>query len=163
MYLLVLFLLLTIILQGMSEGFKGWFVIRLVIRRRPRYDDFIMEEREKKEIIEPEVLPPASGDRDPEAAGRRGPDWQRILAALFAGLFLDIVDFATFGPAAMWVGLVAGALVGLYIVTILRIPMPRRISWMAMAALYCAMPRTEFFPLAVLAVTLQTFREMKLR
>ncbi len=124
----------------------------------------IMKDNNDKEVIEPEVLPPERSRGSESGQDEDGvPQWQRIVGAFFAGLILDIADFATFGRAAMVIGLAAGTLAGLYIVSVLRIPMPHRVKWIAMAALYCAIPRTEFFPLAALAVTIRALRHAKFR
>lgn len=114
----------------------------------------------KQEVYDPEVLPPeteptASG-RTPFAASIR---WQRLWAALWAGLILDGADLFTRMPLIPH-GAVLGALTGWYIVRTQAVPRAQRIWWIATCAVYCAMPLTEFYPLATLyliyrAVTLK--------
>lgn len=119
-----------------------------------------MTDRTESEVIEPEVLPP-EGDADRRRA--RAEKWQRITGAALAGLLLDLIDFASYGPIGRTYGAVAGAAMGFYIASVFKVPMPHRVWWMAGAALYCAMPRTEFFPLATLFVVVKAVRRERLR
>jgi len=121
-----------------------------------------MAEPKEPHVIEPEVLPP-----EPDGAqtrrGRQGPDWPVLWNALFAGLLIDVVDLATLNPALPHLGLGLGALAGWYICRSLNIPKPARIWWIAGAALYCAAPRTHFFPLATILIVMRAARNVKWR
>ena len=101
-------------------------------------------------VIEPEVLPP-----DGKAGRGRGSTpvavvrWRRLLQALLSGLVLDVADLITRMPLIPH-GAVLGTLVGLYVVRTQDVPRRQSIWWIAACALYCAMPLTEFYPLATL-------------
>ncbi|GEM_PF-2175597 len=104
----------------------------------------------KHEIYEPEVLPPEAESntsrRPPVAAVVR---WRRLWQALLAGLILDGADLFTRMPMIPQ-GALLGAVTGWYIVRTQSVPRAQRIWWIAASALYCAMPMTEFYPLATL-------------
>ncbi len=112
-----------------------------------------------KEIIEPEVLPPESdGKPEQEAADTvASVRWARVFGAVVAGLILDLADLITRVPLIPH-GAVLGALVGWYICRTQAIPAQQRVWWIAGAALYCAMPLTEFYPLATLVLLYRALR-----
>ena len=108
-----------------------------------------------KEVIEPEVLPPQDGQQaNREKTGGAGSSTAsirlaRVLPALLSGLILDAADLFTRVPMIPH-GAVLGALVGLYICRTQFVPAKQRPWWIASCAVYCAMPLTEFYPLATL-------------
>ncbi len=118
-----------------------------------------MSEDREKHVIEPEVLPPESGGQ----AGRETADtvasvrWARVFSALAAGLILDLADLITRVPLIPH-GAVLGAVVGWYICRTQEVPTQQRVWWIAGAALYCAMPLTEFYPLATLVLLYRALR-----
>ncbi len=115
-----------------------------------------MSEQDKKEVVDPEVLPPEQGESDPSAgvpiASVR---WARFKQALVAGLLLDMVDLYSFMPLppVLLAGAVAGALMGVYMVRTQDVPVSQRVWWIALAAVYCAAPKTHFYPLATLILS----------
>jgi hypothetical protein len=113
-------------------------------------------------VIEPEVLPPEPEFMPPRGK-RRGPDWPTLWNALVSGLLIDVVDLATLNPATPYLGLGLGALAGWYICRNLNVPKPARIWWIAGSALYCAVPRTHFFPLATILIVMRAARHIKWR
>lgn len=115
-----------------------------------------MSEPQKPEVVEPEVLPPDSGqvppaDGVPVASIR----WKRFKQALVGGLLLDLVDMYSFMPTppVLLAGAVVGALMGVYIVRTQDVPMAQRVWWISLAAIYCAAPKTHFYPLATLILS----------
>lgn len=118
-----------------------------------------MSDDREKQVIEPEVLPPGAGDEtaretaDPVASVR----WARVFSAVTAGLILDLADLLTRMPLIPH-GAVLGALVGWYICRTQEVPAQQRVWWIAGAALYCAMPLTEFYPLATLVLLYRALR-----
>lgn len=76
---------------------------------------------------------------------------------LVAGMILDVLDFATFGP----IGLVAGAVVGGYAGWILarfeHVDPPLRTAIAICAAAYMMIPFTEVVPAATILVLLARF------
>lgn len=113
-----------------------------------------MSEAENKEVIEPEVLAPdgkpGSASGEPVASVR----WQRVKQAVGSGLVLDLVDLYSFMPTppVLLAGAAVGALVGVYMVRTQEVPASQRVWWICLAAVYCAMPKTHFYPLATLIV-----------
>ncbi len=119
-----------------------------------------MTTEKEKEIVEPEVLPPKDGPNaagaDDVAATLRP---QRLKQALVTGLLLDAIDIYSFvpGPAAL-VRAGVGAVLGLYAVRTQDVPRNQRTWWVSLCALYCAAPRTHFFPLATLILVYRALR-----
>lgn len=99
------------------------------------------------EWLDPEVLPPeaAAGPKQGRDA-IAPPRWQMLLI----GALIDVVDFVTWGPAGRRYGLPLGFLLAFCLLTMVRVPLRRRLVWSLLAGLYCAMPGTERLPLATL-------------
>lgn len=109
-----------------------------------------MSMRDDREVIEPEVLPPErNGDKATPTDVTASVRWSRLASALLYGLILDAADFSTWFPP---LGLVFGALIGWYICRSQGVPVRQWIWWIAASTLYCAIPRTNFFPLATLVL-----------
>ncbi len=121
-----------------------------------------MEPSNHKEVIEPEVLPPKKGTTPNRAEPVASVRWQRFKQALVSGLILDLVDLYSMVPvpAVLIAGAVVGALIGAYMVRTQDVPASQRIWWISLAAVYCAMPQTHFFPMATLIVC---YRALKRR
>ena len=123
-----------------------------------QYEDMNEGREQKKDVIEPEVLPPEDG-----GGRRRGGgviariQWPRVISAVLAGLVLDLADLLTRMPLIPH-GAVLGALVGWYICRTQRVPVHQRAWWIAATALYCAAPLTEFYPLATLILLYRALR-----
>ena len=115
-----------------------------------------MSTENKKDVIEPEVLAPEQGTDSPSGgAPVASVRWTRLKQALVAGLLLDMVDLYSFMPTppVLLIGAAAGALVGAYIVRTQQVPISQRVWWISMAAVYCAAPKTHFYPLATLLLS----------
>jgi len=110
----------------------------------------------------PEVLPPEDQGEQASAGqpslARRA---ERAFGPIVAGLILDIVDFATFGPMGLYLGLIAGSLTGWYLARVLGIPRQWRPWLIAAAAVYCTIPFTEFIPAATLFGAIARFSKDK--
>lgn len=122
-----------------------------------------MNESSDKDIIEPEVLPPEDEGKQRPRASRSDTvasvRWPQLLQSLLSGLILDMADLLTRVPLIPH-GAVLGALVGTYLVRTQNVPKPQRVWWIVSCALYCAMPLTEFYPLATLFLL---YRALKTR
>ena len=98
---------------------------------------------------EPEQKPPAD-------TARR---LNRAFGPVVAGLILDLVDFATFGPLGFFIGIPVGLAAGYWLGSCLGLER-RHCVWIAMvSALYCTMPGTEFIPLGTLVGACARFWE----
>ena len=115
-----------------------------------RHDADMAGKETEREVYDPEVLPP---EAEPSTTGRRSVAavvrWRRLWQALLSGLILDGADLFTRMPLIPH-GAVLGALTGWYVVRTQAVPRSQRIWWIATCAVYCAMPLTEFYPLATL-------------
>ena len=68
------------------------------------------------------------------------------LSPILAGVLLDLLDFATYGPIGLWAGVVVGGLAGY----LLARAMGFERRWPAavlVAGAYCMLPFTAFVPL----------------
>jgi len=72
---------------------------------------------------------------------------------------LDLLDFATFGPIGLWAGLVVGGLGGYFLAASMGVQPKRRLTYAAVAGVYCMLPFTAFVPLATLLGTVIRLRE----
>lgn len=72
-------------------------------------------------------------------------------APMWAGFFIDIVDFSTFGPFGLALGWLIGGAVGWWLAPMLGFPPRSRLIAAVIAGVYCAIPMTEFLPLASFA------------
>jgi len=83
----------------------------------------------------------------------------RSFGPIAAGLIIDAVDFATFGPIGLVLGLPAGGLAGYWMGRSLGLDR-RASAWCALAAgVYCTIPGTEFIPLATIIGAFSRFRD----
>lgn len=81
------------------------------------------------------------------------------LVPLLAGLVLDLADLVTFGPLALYFGLVVGTAVGWWLVGLHGIRQPSsRWLWAGVGGLYCMLPMTEWVPAATLVSAALVFR-----
>ncbi len=78
---------------------------------------------------------------------------RRMVVPAMAGLAIDALDLATFGPVGLWAGIPLGAAVGFWLAP--ELGFPRRSRWLcaALTGLYCALPLTGFLPLATIAAS----------
>lgn len=93
--------------------------------------------------------------RSPEVLRRAN----RVFGPIIAGMIIDLVDFATFGPVGLVLGLPVGGLAGYWMGKALGFG--RRGSvWCAVSAgVYCTIPGTEMIPLATIVGACARFRE----
>jgi hypothetical protein len=90
--------------------------------------------------------PDQGGTDKPSTAARLN----RAFGPVAAGLVIDMLDLATFGPIGLFIGLPIGALMGYWMGQSLGLE-PKARGWCALAAgIYCLVPVTEFLPLATL-------------
>jgi len=84
---------------------------------------------------------------------------KQILGPVLAGLLLDLLDLATYGPIGLWAGLLVGGLGGYLLAVSMGVPSQRRLFYAGLAGLYCMLPFTAFLPLGTLLGTLVRLRE----
>ena len=98
-------------------------------------------------------------DSAPEPTANMGRRINRAFGPVAAGLLIDLIDFASFGPIGLVLGLPLGGLVGYWMGRSLGLS--RKASlWCALAAgLYCSVPATEFIPLAMIVGACVRFSE----
>ncbi len=96
-------------------------------------------------------------EREPQRklAGRLN----RSFGPIAAGVVIDLVDAATFGPIGLVLGLPLGGLAGYWMGRAMGMR-ARAAAWCALAAgIYCTIPGTEFLPLATIIGAYSRFRE----
>ena len=81
-----------------------------------------------------------------------------LLSPVLAGVLLDLLDFATFGPIGLWVGAVVGGLAGYLLARAMGFAR-RWPAAVGVAAAYCMLPFTAFVPLATAAGLVLDSRE----
>ena len=82
-----------------------------------------------------------------------------MLGPILAGVLLDLVDLATYGPIGLWTGAIVGGLTGYLLAMSLGVEASRRWPYAALAGAYCTMPFTAFLPLATMLGAVIRFRE----
>ena len=83
----------------------------------------------------------------------------RAFGPIAAGVIIDLVDFATFGPIGLVLGLPVGGLAGYWMGQCLGLER-KACLWCALAAgIYCTIPFTELIPLATIVGAYARFRE----
>ena len=83
----------------------------------------------------------------------------RALGPLAAGIIIDVVDFATFGPIGLVLGPILGGLAGWWVSSIYHFRTRGRLIVAILAAIYCTIPFTELLPLATLVAAAARFFE----
>ncbi|MBP7275098.1 MAG: hypothetical protein KBA51_02725 [Kiritimatiellae bacterium] len=100
---------------------------------------------------------PPSNPADSAPKPRMGRRLNRAFGPVIAGLIIDLLDLATFGPIGMYLGFPIGALAGYWMGRALG-GSRRMAAMLAVAAgVYCMLPGTEFIPLATLFGALVRF------
>lgn len=103
--------------------------------------------------------PESEAERKPEPTTAVSRRLNRAFGPVIAGMILDVVDLATFGPIGFFLGVPVGLAAGYWLGTCLGLER-RHCVWVAMAAaIYCTMPGTEFIPLGTLVGAYARFRE----
>lgn len=82
-----------------------------------------------------------------------------MVGPILAGVLLDLVDFATYGPIGLWAGALVGGLAGYFLSMSMGVEAARRWSYAAIAGAYCMMPFTAFLPLATVLGAVIRIRE----
>ena len=116
-----------------------------------------MQEKDEREVLVPEVLPPDHGAPDSGPGPSQAKEAERIFGPLIGGAIIDGIDFVLMGIP----GLLVGGVVAFWIGGIFRLPLWQRILCAIAAAYYCAIPFTRFIPLATLIGAYAQFREKK--
>lgn len=83
----------------------------------------------------------------------------RAFGPVAAGMVIDFVDFATFGPLGLVLGLPVGGLAGYWMGTALGLSRRASVGCAVAAAIYCTLPGTELIPLATIVGACVRFRE----
>ena len=74
----------------------------------------------------------------------------RAFGPVVAGLVIDLVDLATFGPIGLVLGLPIGAAAGYWMGRCLGLPTKASLLCALAAGIYCTLPGTEMLPIATL-------------
>lgn len=111
------------------------------------------------EVIEPEVLPPAPARAPVRPRRSLRARLRHALGPVLAGLALDLVDFATFGPIGLVLGPFIGGGVGWYLSGLLRLNPRQRLITAILSGIYCMIPFTEFVPVGTLVGAFARFQE----
>lgn len=99
---------------------------------------------------------PASGsDKDLQPIHRAN----RIFGPIVAGMIIDLMDVATFGPMGQVLGLPIGAFAGYWMGTALGLSRRAAVLCAVAAGIYCTIPGTEFIPLATIVGACVRYRE----
>jgi hypothetical protein len=98
-------------------------------------------------------------DAAPQPTANMGRRINRAFGPIAAGLLIDVIDFTSFGPIGLVLGLPLGGFVGYWMGRSLGLS--RKASlWCALAAgVYCMTPATEFIPLAMIVGACARFSE----
>ena len=99
---------------------------------------------------------PASGSDEDLQPIRRA---NRIFGPIVAGMIIDLVDLATFGPMGQVLGLPIGAFAGYWMGTSLGLSRRAAALCAVAAGIYCTIPGTEFIPLATIVGACVRYRE----
>lgn len=114
-----------------------------------------LKQRVKLDRLVRKEIPGVERTRSPRRSWRR---MNRTFGPIFAGMLIDLVDLATFGPLKRFVGLPAGALAGYWMASIFKLPIKQRLLCALAAAIYCVIPGLEFIPVATLLGAYIRFR-----
>ncbi|MBL8817179.1 MAG: hypothetical protein JNL58_14215 [Planctomyces sp.] len=67
-----------------------------------------------------------------------------------AGIMIDFVDLATFGPLGLFLGFPVGAAAGFWLAQCMGLDRKLSVICAAIAGVYCTIPYTELIPLGTL-------------
>lgn len=79
------------------------------------------------------------------------------LGPLAAGIIIDVVDFAAFGPFCLLLGPILGGLAGWWVSSIYGFGTKGRLIVATAAAIYVTIPFTELLPLATMVAAVGRF------
>ena len=91
--------------------------------------------------------PSAEAEAEAERVDSSPRPTRSSLGPVFAGLLLDMADFATWGPLGLKIGLLVGAVAGWLLAPSFGVPPQRRWLCALVAGVYCMLPFTAFLPL----------------
>lgn len=83
----------------------------------------------------------------------------RAFGPVVAGLIIDFVDLATFGPIGLYLGLPIGAFAGYWMGRALGLEHKPSLLCAFLAGIYCMIPGTEMIPVATVVGALARYRE----
>ena len=83
----------------------------------------------------------------------------RAFGPVVAGLVIDFVDFATFGPIGLYLGLPIGGFAGYWMGRALGLDRKPSLLCALLAGVYCMIPGTEMIPVATIVGALARYRE----
>ncbi len=69
---------------------------------------------------------------------------------IIPGLILDLVDFITFGPLGVYLGIIVGCPLGYWICAKSHLSFLKRLLGAVLAGVYCTLPFTGWLPAAAL-------------
>jgi hypothetical protein len=109
---------------------------------------------------------PASDSSSAEGAAQCVAPWAHRLNYAFgpvaAGVTLDLMDLATFGPVGLVLGIPFGGLAGYWMGSALRLDRYGVIFCAVLGAIYCTIPFTEVLPLGTLVGALVRYQNPEL-
>lgn len=82
------------------------------------------------------------------------PEVKRLFGPMLAGLAIDALDLATFGPVGLYYGLIVGGAAGYWLAPDLGFPPRARWQSALLTGIYCTMPFTAFLPIATAAAAI---------
>jgi len=113
----------------------------------------------RQAMVRPDVAAAADESREAVSDADLPRRFNRAFGPVLAGIIIDIVDLATFGPLGLFLGLPIGGAAGYWMGTALGLER-RAAFWCALAAgIYCTIPGTEFIPLGTILGACVRFRE----
>ncbi len=83
----------------------------------------------------------------------------RAFGPVVAGLVIDFVDLATFGPIGLYLGLPIGGFAGYWMGRALGLERKPSLVCALLAGVYCMIPGTEMIPVATVVGALARYRE----
>ena len=111
----------------------------------------LIKKQEKMELILMPSRFEAFDERDADSwSARLKERLKHAFRPVVPGLFLDLVDFITFGPIGLYSGIIVGCPLGYYICARARLSFSKRLLGAGLAGLYCTLPFTGWLPAAAL-------------
>lgn len=100
-------------------------------------------------------------DSAPQSEADLGHRLNHTFGPIVAGMLIDLLDFTTFGPVGLVVGLPIGGLVGYWMGRSLGLSRKASLGCALAASIYCTTPATEFIPLATIVGAYIRFSESR--
>ena len=95
----------------------------------------------------------------PEPPPSQSQRLNRAFGPIVAGLIIDLVDLATFGPIGLVLGLPIGGFAGFWMGKALGLATKPSLLCALAAGIYCTIPGTEMIPLATLVGAAARYHE----